>query len=145
MSKIQSFGYDPNLKYKDRRAAYAVIITGGNRVAAVKGREKYWLPGGGSLKDETAEETIIREVREELGMGVQLIKEIGQAIQFFYAANEDCCYKMDATFFLAEFTNEPLEIGENELHWLLIEEASRSFFHESHTWATNQAVLLKSS
>src|SRR5205085_2738055 len=84
MLNIESFGYVPNLKYKDRRAAYAVIITGSDRMAAVKGREKYWLPGGGSLKEETAEETILREVREELGRTVRLIQEIGQAIQYFY-------------------------------------------------------------
>lgn len=142
MSDSQTFGhFDPHLQYKDRRAAYAVILDGTDAVIAIKGTgDKYWLPGGGSLLCETAEETAIREVREELGRGVRLTQEIGQATQYFYAAAEDCHYKMEATFFRAELIDEPSEAVEYQLHWLPLEAVKMSFFHQCHVWAIYRAA-----
>jgi 8-oxo-dGTP pyrophosphatase MutT (NUDIX family) len=131
------------VKYKDRRAAYAVIFAEIETVAVIKAREKYWLPGGGSLPDETAEETAIREVREELARSVRLIQKIGQATQYFYSAADDCHYKMDAVFFLAEFIDEPFGAGEHELHWMLVAKAATDFFHQCHAWAVESAVKNK--
>jgi 8-oxo-dGTP pyrophosphatase MutT (NUDIX family) len=65
------------------------------------------LPGGGSLPGETPEQTLVREVREELARGVRLVTQIGTARQFFYAAEDDCHYDILAVFFLAEFPDEP--------------------------------------
>lgn len=147
MSASQTFGhFDSSLQYKERRAAYAVILNGTDAVIAIKGiGDKYWLPGGGSLPCEPAEETAIREVREELGRGVRLIKEIGQATQYFYAAVEDCYYKMEATFFLAELTDEPPQAEEYQPHWLPIETLRTSLFHQCHAWAVSQAAQTQAS
>ena len=144
MSEPQSFGhFDPGLRYEDRRAAYAVIIARGGVVLAIKGAgDKYWLPGGGSLRGEAAEETISREVREELGRGVRLLEKIGHATQYFYAIAEDLNYKMEAIFFRAELTDAPSEPGEDEAHWLPLESQGNSFFHQCHAWAVRQAVLM---
>jgi 8-oxo-dGTP pyrophosphatase MutT (NUDIX family) len=132
MSDLQSFGhFDPRLPYKYRRAAYAVILAGPSAVIAIKAGDKYWLPGG---------ETAIREVREELGRGVRLMQEIGQATQYFYAADEDCNYKMEATFFRAEFIEEQSELREYEPSCVLIADTNTSFFHQCHAWAINQAA-----
>ena len=62
------FGFEnPDIEYEPRPAAYAVITDRQGRIAAVKGtRVGYFLPGGGSLSDETAEQTVAHEVREEL-------------------------------------------------------------------------------
>jgi 8-oxo-dGTP pyrophosphatase MutT (NUDIX family) len=146
MSEPQSFGhFDPSLRYEERRAAYAVIIAGSEVVGAIKGAgDKYWLPGGGSLSGEAAEETIIREVREELGRGVRLIEEIGNATQYFYAVAEDRNYKMEAAFFRAELIGAPSGPGEHELHWLPLGSMSNLFFHQCHAWAVEQAVLMQS-
>jgi 8-oxo-dGTP pyrophosphatase MutT (NUDIX family) len=143
MSESQAFGhFDSSLRYEDRRAAYAVIIQSGGVVVAIKGAgDKYWLPGGGSLGGETAAETVRREVREELGRDVRLIEEICHATQYFRAAAENRNYKMAATFFLAEFTDEQAEPCEHELQMLPVNIMSGSFFHECHTWAVKQASL----
>jgi hypothetical protein len=47
---------------------------------------------------------------------------------------------MHATFFRAEFTDEPPSHGENELHWLTIAEIDGAFFHHCHEWAIHQAI-----
>jgi 8-oxo-dGTP pyrophosphatase MutT (NUDIX family) len=71
---------EPDDLYTERRAAYVVIINDG-MVASVKSRHKYFLPGGGSSSGEAPEKTVVREVYEELGQGVRLIRKVGEAIQ----------------------------------------------------------------
>ena len=64
---------EPHVQYAERRAAY-VVIADGEKVATVNPRREYFLPGGGSLSGETPEETIAREVREELARGVRRLQ-----------------------------------------------------------------------
>jgi 8-oxo-dGTP pyrophosphatase MutT (NUDIX family) len=129
------------VKYTARPAAYAVICGENGRVAAVRGASgMMFLPGGGSLPDETPEETLVREVREELARSVRLVDKIGEVTQFFYAANDGCHYMMLGVFFLAEFADEPSGQGEHDLFWLPLEEAAGAFFHESHAWEARQGL-----
>ena len=56
MAKTLIFGYpEPHVRYTERRAAYVVVINDG-QVALVKGQQKYFLPGGGSLPGEAPDE-----------------------------------------------------------------------------------------
>jgi 8-oxo-dGTP pyrophosphatase MutT (NUDIX family) len=127
--------------YTARPAAYAVIGGENGTVAAVQGPSGgVGLPGGGSLPGETPEETLVREVREELARSVRLVSKIGEATQFFYAAADNCHYKMLGVFFLAEFPDEPSGQGEHDLFWLPLEKAAEAFFHESHAWAARQGL-----
>lgn len=141
MAKALIFGSpESNVQYAERRAAYVVIVTDDGKVAMVKGREKHFLPGGGSLPGEAPEETALREVEEELARSVRLIRTLCDAIQYFYSAADDRHYKMLATFFAGEFTGEPRGSGgEHELHWLPISEAEQACFHPCHAWAVSQA------
>ncbi len=68
MTETATFGARlEGVAYVDRPAAYAVVAGENGTVAAVKGTSgKFFLPGGGCLPGETAEETVKREVREEL-------------------------------------------------------------------------------
>jgi 8-oxo-dGTP diphosphatase len=123
-----------------RPAAYAVITNANGQVGVVRGPSGYyWLPGGGSDPGETPEETVRREVREELGRQVRLLHQVGAAVQFFYAASEKCWYEMTAVFFRAEFEGEPLGAGEYELHWLDTARQGELFFHACHAWAASRA------
>ncbi len=131
----------PGVSYAERRATYAVIMNDG-RVATVESQQKHFLPGGGSLAGEASEDTIVREVGEELARSVRLIRKLDEVVQYFYSAADDRHYEMRATFFIAEFTNELRDDGnrkgENELCWLSRAEAERAFFHECHAWAIRQ-------
>ena len=141
MAKALVFGLpDPHVEYTERRAAYVVLVGNDGKVALVAGREKYFLPGGGALPGEAPEETIVREVREELARGVRLTRRLGEATQYFYSADDDRHYKMFATFFAGEFTDEACGgAGEHELHWLPLAEVEGVCFHACHAWAVRQA------
>ena len=124
---------NPAIGYTPRRAAYAVITDPGGMIATVKGSFGYFLPGGGSLPGETPEQTVRREVREELAREVRIVRQIGEAIQYFYADGRQ--YRMEATFFAAEFSSDAGGVGEHELYWLDKAEMEGAFFHGSHAWA----------
>ncbi|MFQ5641039.1 MAG: NUDIX domain-containing protein [bacterium] len=126
----------PDVDYKLRPAAYAVITRDESEVAVVKGKRGYFLPGGGCWSGETPEETVIREVREELAREVHLVRKIGDALQYFSV--NDKHYEMPAVFFEATFVNEPHGQGEFELLWVALNEADQIFFHECQAWAVRQ-------
>jgi 8-oxo-dGTP diphosphatase len=138
MAEALIFG-SPELdtQHTERRAAYVVVISG-DKVATVQSHEKYFLPGGGSLPLETPEDTVVREVFEELGRGLHLIRKIGEAVQYFYSSDDDRHYEMRASFFAGELTDE-LCAGAHQLYWLSTERAIQSCFHECHAWAISQA------
>jgi 8-oxo-dGTP pyrophosphatase MutT (NUDIX family) len=130
----------PSTQYVERRAAYLVVINGG-RVAMVKSRQKHFLPGGGSLPGESPEDTVVREVREELARGVRLFRRLGEAVQYFYSSTDDRSFKMLATFLEGDFTDEGGgDAGEHELDWLPLTGIEQSCFHECHAWAIHQAA-----
>jgi len=102
-----------------RPAAYAVIRAGDGRVAAVRAasrpRRAHWLPGGGAQAGETPEDTVRRELREELGYEIRIVARLGDAIEVFHAASEGRWYEMAATFFVAELVGVPSGRPEHEI------------------------------
>ncbi len=88
------------------------------------------------MAGETPEQTLRREVREELGREVEIVGQIGEAIQYFYADGRH--YRMEATFFAAEFSNDASSAGEHELCWQDREDMERAFYHGGHAWAGGQ-------
>jgi 8-oxo-dGTP diphosphatase len=124
--------------YEKRLAAYAVIRNHAGAVAAVHTPAGYWLPGGGTLPGETPEETVVREVREELGHALRLVGKIGEAVQYFFAVADGRYYAMRAVFFQAELVEVPLGPGEYEVCWLDASHSAPLFFHACHDWAVRQ-------
>ena len=123
--------------YEKRPAAYVIVRNDEGLVASVRSSSGYALPGGGSDTGETPEETVVREVREELGREVRIIEKIAEAVQYFHAASDETHYEMIATYFRAEFgetTGEP----EYELCWLDMSGDGRVYFHECHDWAARR-------
>ena len=120
---------------RPRRAAYAVIRDGDGRVAAVEHRGRHFLPGGGSVAHESPEDTVRREVREELGRAIDILGNIGSAAQHFFASDDECWYTMDAVFFAATLRGPSIGPAEYEIVWLRFSESRPAFFHACHTWA----------
>ena len=98
----------------------------------------YWLPGGGMLPGETPEETVVREVREELGGTLHLVSKIGEAVQYFCAATEGRYYAMQAVLYKAELVEGSHSPAEYELCWLDVSHPGPWFFNACHDWAVRQ-------
>lgn len=65
------------------KTATAIIIQPPDHILLIKRLTKpfvgYWaLPGGRSDPEETAEQTVVREVKEETGLNVQVVRKVGK-------------------------------------------------------------------
>ncbi len=135
--RIPTFGLEnAAVDNKPRPAAYAVIINNQGRIAAVKGKSHYFLPGGGSLAEETPEQTAMREVREELACELRIISQIGKAVQFFQSDGQN--YRMEAVFFEGELIGALSVTAEYELCWLDVGQIEEGFYHKCQVWAVKQ-------
>jgi len=67
---------------------------------------EYWVPGGRLLKHERLEAAVHRKMREELGIGVKIIKNLGFFEEFFERTAQDVSGGFHAISFL--YLVEPL-------------------------------------
>jgi 8-oxo-dGTP diphosphatase len=70
------------VKYSGRTAT-AIVLCGQDRILLIKRGtvpfKGYWaLPGGRAEQGETVENTIVREVKEETGLDVEVVRKIGE-------------------------------------------------------------------
>jgi len=126
-------------EYRRRPGAYAIILNGEGKFAAVGWRDTYLLPGGGIDPGESPEEALIREVREECACEVLIGKFLGSGIQYF-TNEKGGNWEFHCSYFEAQFgaplDNEP----EHTLHWLDVSDAGKLLAHEIHGWAVNQMM-----
>jgi 8-oxo-dGTP pyrophosphatase MutT (NUDIX family) len=130
---------DRRARYSEREAAYAVILDADRRVAAVRARCGLFLPGGSIEAGESPEEALLRESLEECGRPLEILRPIGQAIQ--YGCDDDGPLRARHRFFEARFQDAAAGPAEYPFSWLHIDEASGWFRHESHVWAVR--ILLR--
>ena len=75
--------------YLLRPGSYAVVLGKGNTVAVVRTEDHvYGLPGGGADAGESVEETLRREVMEECGCEVEIVRPLGFAVEYLHAEGE---------------------------------------------------------
>lgn len=96
----------PKEKFKFRPSAYGLIIKD-NCVLAMKNKNtgKYWFPGGGMEIHEDLKETLLREVREETNMEIEVFDCLFSTETFFYYQPDDEGYHMFLFFFRCEPTS----------------------------------------
>lgn len=82
----------PGQEYCVRPGAYAVLFDSDRRIAVIETKKGYYLPGGGSEADETPEQTLIREIREECGFTILIGEILGEAVEYVYAVNSRPMY-----------------------------------------------------
>ena len=81
-------GDEESFRTAPRMGAAAVIVDEGGQVLLVKltyGRRNWELPGGNTEPGESAEETALREVREETGLRVRAVR----LTSVYYEADTD--------------------------------------------------------
>jgi 8-oxo-dGTP diphosphatase len=86
--------------YVSRPGAYALITDLRDLVGVIRSRGAYFLPGGGIEAGETAEDALLRELREELGWTARILAGIGEAVQHLVAEGEGC-FTIRGTFLRA--------------------------------------------
>jgi 8-oxo-dGTP diphosphatase len=121
------------VRYREREAAYAVILDAHRRVAAVRARHGLFLPGGCIESGESPAEALLRESLEECGRPLEITGPIGEAIQ--YGHGDESPLRARHRFFEARFRDAPDASAEDPVSWLHIDEACGWFRHESHVWA----------
>lgn len=135
-------------KYKARYAAYAILMNEEKEIALVQAPNgAYFLPGGEIEGHETKEETIEREMLEELGFEVVLSEYLGQADEYFYSRHRETFFYNPGYFYSTkswEKVSEPLEEGNNS-SWEQPAKAIALLKRGSHKWAVEEWLKKKLS
>ena len=120
-----------------RPSAYAIVPGDEGRLALVRTTKGWFLPGGGIEPGESPADAVVREVREECGLGLEPGKELGRASEIVRSETEDTWFEKRCTFVLAAVGALGLDCSEDHhaLTWLVPEAAVGLFVHESHRWA----------
>ena len=101
---------NPNIEYIERKCAYAIIENDNGNIS-IANDGKYFFFGGGTEKNETALETLKRELLEETGYTIKDINLFDKIVSYEY---NDCRgnLKIVATIYIAKFDkkiSEPIE------------------------------------
>ena len=132
----------PGQVYTPRPGAYAIVFNDAGEVGVVQNPKGYFLLGGGVEGDETPEEALHREVREEIGMGIQIDKKIGTALQYVNLPEIPVYICKEAHFYRCTLTQKISDTSEDThtFHWLPMNEVLEKIYHPSHKWAIEQAL-----
>ena len=121
-----------------RRAAYAFVRDGRGWFLAVRGPGGLFLPGGGCESEESSEEALARELREETGHVLVGFGYRSTAVQHFTA--DGVTYRMTAKFYAAALGDQVAE-PEEELLWVDPAAGDDPWYHACHAWAVrNEAA-----
>lgn len=129
--------------YRPRPAAYAVVTDAHRQVAIVLTAKGYFLPGGGIESGETAEEALVREVREECGRSIHILGKIGEATEYVFAQGEGY-FAILGVFFRVTFGDNSAQPAEadHELIRVSADEAKDRLTRQSQAWAVAQVFEL---
>jgi 8-oxo-dGTP diphosphatase len=79
----------------------------------------YWaLPGGRMDSDETIEQTVVREVKEETGLDVEIVRKIGEYIE--KGVKDEVEYEYYPTSFLVKIVGGEIRKQESEIQEIQI-------------------------
>lgn len=132
MTALPTFGVADSEGAVPRHAAYALVRDDLGRLLAVRGRRGFFLPGGGCEADESPEQALAREVREETGRELVRFVYRSTAIQHF--ASDGVSYRMRAVFYAALLGDR---VGEPEEGLLWVDPSAEDipWYHACHAWA----------
>lgn len=127
---------DQAIDYLPRPGAYAVIINSQKELLLIQEPTGWFLPGGGQDENETLDQTLIREIREELGV-------TAKAVSYLLAA-DDCRYSpiykqqfhIQSHYFITEIPTDKSFVSEeqSEAVWVPLSQAATQITRYSDKW-----------
>ena len=101
-----------------------------------------WVfPKGTPSPGETVEETALREVREETGLLVRILRPLGD-LEYWFAAGGERVHKL-VTFFLMEAVGGDLSLHDHEydlVRWVTVSEARRMLTFDTYRDVLDRAT-----
>lgn len=128
-------------EYIDRVGVYAIIYQN-NKLAIIKSGDRYFLPGGGLEENESQEECLRRECKEEIGYEINIGNYIGMATQYLYSYKTQVPLRIIGHFYrveLEEYIQSQIE-DDHELVWFSPEEAIKRMYVEFQAWAISKTI-----
>lgn len=106
------------LKKYTGKTSTAIILYSEDRILLIKRNTKpflgYWgLPGGRMDPGETIEQTVLREVKEETGLGVKIVSVVGEYVE--KGVKDDIEYDYYPTCFVVEPVDGELKKQDSEI------------------------------
>jgi 8-oxo-dGTP diphosphatase len=137
---VPVFGGPPDGGAVVRPSAYAIVTDASARLAIVRTPQGVYLPGGGVEPDESVEEAVVREAREECGLDVRVGAWSTRAVDFVYSLTELTHFEKRSTFVEARVSGPSIDATElgHALEWLAMRDAIAVLAHPSHRWAVSQ-------
>ena len=135
----------PNANYILRPGGYAIIRRASGDIAVASTSMGLFLPGGGTHKSESSEQSAVREAYEECGLKIHILRSVGVADEFLFAQKEKKYYRKRCSFFEAEVVEEiRIKEPDHELIWMSPDTAASELHHASHRWAVTVVCGLTS-
>lgn len=134
---IPEFGTKQDgVDYIDRPGVYAVIENNDRQIAVIKTSNRYFLPGGGIDIGESDIEALRREVVEETGYQVSILREIGEAVEYIDVEREGKHYKIRSRFYRVQLRSKVRNGIEKDhrLVWLLLEDVMKLLKRQGQVW-----------
>ena len=132
----------PGLTYIDRPGVYA-LVTREDLLLVVETPVGYFLPGGGTDAGESPEDALHRELREEAGLVVEGVAEVGTARQYVVDSATGIGYNKIETYFRVAAVVEHSQPAEPDhaARWVTISDALAGLREPAQAWAVRTALL----
>lgn len=128
--------------YKKRIASYGLLLDENEKIGVIKTSTGYFLPGGGLEENETLEECLIREFKEEASIEVKVNNKESEITYYFYSTTLNEHMESVGHFYKCSYEKK-LELkceDDHELIWLELDVASNILFLENQKKAVRKCL-----